>query len=102
MKRKVKHPKVWIVWETRYDAGFAIEQMRAVCSRKWIADIDAQVLRESARNLGHRALVEVRPTLMNHLFGWTMLVRLREENLLNPKTGTYEDFERWAKSVQRR
>lgn len=83
---KVEHNPVWIVWDTEYVDGVAYEQIRAVCTEKWIAEIDAQIVREEALKHGRRALVEVAETLTNHLFGWKMLVRLRKENLLNPDT----------------
>jgi len=98
---KVEHPKVWIVWETQYIEGFAYEQVRAICTEEWIAKIDAQIVREEARNRGRRALVEVRPTLLNHLFGWSMIVRLHKESLLNPDVGTIEDFEKKLEEVKK-
>jgi len=98
-RSKVKHPRAWIVCDTEYIEGFAYEQIRAICTRKWIAEIMAQIVREEARNNGRRALIEVRPTLLNHLFGWTMLRRLNKEHLLNPNVGTIEDFEKKLKEV---
>lgn len=98
---KVEHNPIWIVWDTEYVDGVAYEQIRAVCTEKWVAEIDAQIVREEALNNGRRVFVEVVETRTNHLFGWKMLLRLRKESLLNPDT-PIEEFKKKLKELDKK
>ena len=101
-RSKIKHPTVWIVWETEYTGGYAFEQVRAICTRKWVAEIDAKIVRDQATNHGRRALIQVRPTRLNHLFGWEAIQKLEETHILNPDIGSTEEWERKLKIMEMR